>query len=422
MSTEPVHQPSSMCDHSLLNNEVSSVPSSVANNQQTLSLATNNRPSNFEFLTNVVGNSASGDVRYSQSDKTVNVVTYSSERHPENYEVNVNYSTSPNTRVRSALQLSPVPHFLSNPPPQQSRSYTSVNLTLRPPSSEPQPPIDIRSAGSSLTYSTCSYDPRQGFQSQLQIRIGPGGMGSVSAVRTHVPPPPHIYHLPLPLRHHHQLKEEEEEAERTELEASQPHTQVLLRQQLERKNKLQRELCKEKENLRAMQQEVQEMKKDLEQRQRRKQILSLPMVSTVMQKVQELRAEILRLQEECKKMTQEVDHNLDARVPLGETNEEFYKNIYTGQRGFILPPSSQPPSQRPDPGPGPGRGVQSGEPSEGPHWTCSQCTFRNHPLLDKCETCEMPRIMLAGGEMQDIHIHVTHHNFPARRVIHSWVV
>ncbi|PSN34472.1 hypothetical protein C0J52_07565 [Blattella germanica] len=29
---------------------------------------------------------------------------------------------------------------------------------------------------------------------------------------------------------------------------------------------------------------------------------------------------------------------------------------------------------------------------------------------------------LSGGEMQDIHIHVTHHNFPARRVIHSWVV
>ncbi|KAJ9599457.1 hypothetical protein L9F63_010072, partial [Diploptera punctata] len=165
---------------------------------------------------------------------------------------------------------------------------------------------------------------------------------------------------------------------------------ILLLQQLERKNKLQRELCKEKENLRAMQREVQEMRKDLEQRQRRKQTLSLPLVSTVLQRVQELKVEISRLQDECKKMTQEVDLSMDARVPLGETDEEFYKNIYTGQR-FILPSSSQPPPQRPDPGPGPpGRG----EPAEGPHWTCSQCTFRNHPLLDKCETCEMPRIML----------------------------
>jgi hypothetical protein len=55
--------------------------------------------------------------------------------------------------------------------------------------------------------------------------------------------------------------------------------------------------------------------------------------------------EIQRLQEECKRMTHEVDLKLDARVPLGETDEEFYKNIYTGQRGFILPPSPQlPPS------------------------------------------------------------------------------
>ena len=224
MSGEPIHQSNSMCDHSLLNNEVGSVPTSVAN-QQTLSLATNNRPNNFEFLTNVVDNSASEDVTYNQNDRTVSVVTYSSERRPENYEVNVNYSTSPSARVRSALQLSPIPHYLSNPPPQQARSYTSVNLTLRPPSSEPQPPIDIRSAGSSLTYSTCSYDPRQGFQSQLQIRIGPGGMGSVSAVRTQVPPSlPHLYHSPLPLRHHQQLKEHNEEAETTELEIPQAHT------------------------------------------------------------------------------------------------------------------------------------------------------------------------------------------------------
>jgi len=63
-----------------------------------------------------------------------------------------------------------------------------------------------------------------------------------------------------------------------------------------------------------------------------------------LQKVHELRVEIQRLQEECKKMTHEVDMNLDSRVPLGETDEEFYKNIYTGQQGFILPPSSRPPA------------------------------------------------------------------------------
>lgn len=158
MSAEATHHP-----HAMVNNDCDP-------GQQT---------SNFQFLTNV----GESEVR----DRTLSVVTYhSGEERPENYELSVNYSANHSARVRSALQVSPSPHYLC-PPPQQARSYTSVNLTLRPPSSEPQPPIDIRSAGSSLTYSTCSYDSRQGFQSQLQIRIGPGGVGSVSALRTHAP-------------------------------------------------------------------------------------------------------------------------------------------------------------------------------------------------------------------------------------------
>lgn len=27
-------------------------------------------------------------------------------------------------------------------------------------------------------------------------------------------------------------------------------------------------------------------------------------------------------------------------------------------------------------------------------WRCELCTFRNHPLLNQCETCLMPRITL----------------------------
>jgi len=26
-------------------------------------------------------------------------------------------------------------------------------------------------------------------------------------------------------------------------------------------------------------------------------------------------------------------------------------------------------------------------------WSCSQCTFKNHPSLDTCEICDMPRII-----------------------------
>ncbi|KAJ2940434.1 hypothetical protein O0L34_g116 [Tuta absoluta] len=57
---------------------------------------------------------------------------------------------------------------------------------------------------------------------------------------------------------------------------------------------------------------------------------------------------------------------LAKRLEMGGDNERqdsdnFYSNIYTGQ------PSS---------------------------WQCHMCTFRNHPLLDKCEECDMPRIFV----------------------------
>lgn len=95
---------------------------------------------------------------------------------------------------RSDLLLDPRTYYAEpllnvvNTGPQidHTRSYTSVSLTLRPPSSEPQPPIDIRSQGSSLTYSSSSLDPR-GFQSRLQISIGAGAVGTVAAARIRPP-------------------------------------------------------------------------------------------------------------------------------------------------------------------------------------------------------------------------------------------
>lgn len=47
-----------------------------------------------------------------------------------------------------------------------------------------------------------------------------------------------------------------------------------------------------------------------------------------------LKADILRLRAECERLTTAVDMYSDnqSNLPLGETNEEFYRNIYTGQR------------------------------------------------------------------------------------------
>lgn len=67
--------------------------------------------------------------------------------------------------------------------PDARRSLNSVNLTLRPPSADPQPPINIATKGSNLTYSTCSYDSKQGYQNQLQICISEEGNTTLSASR-----------------------------------------------------------------------------------------------------------------------------------------------------------------------------------------------------------------------------------------------
>lgn len=69
-------------------------------------------------------------------------------------------------------------------------------------------------------------------------------------------------------------------------------------------------------------------------------------------------------------------------MPLGETNIEFYRHIYTGQRNSYHSQTSQDDGERVE--------------VDGPRWPCHICTFRNHPLMNKCEQCEMPRILLGN--------------------------
>lgn len=78
--------------------------------------------------------------------------------------------------------------------PQSSspRSFNNVNFTLRQPSDTPQSPIDIK-AGSSLTYSSNSYNAQIGYQSRLEITVNGAG-GAVSASRTR---PRSCYNIPV---------------------------------------------------------------------------------------------------------------------------------------------------------------------------------------------------------------------------------
>ncbi|XP_063904397.1 TGF-beta-activated kinase 1 and MAP3K7-binding protein 2 isoform X2 [Zophobas morio] len=313
-----------------------------------------------------------------------------------NVSLNVNCSMdvvqSP-TRRRSVMQVTPEQPWLQEP--SSPRSYTSVNLTLRPPSSEPQPPIDITSQNSSLTYSTSSFDSQKGLQSRLQITVGPGG-GSVSATRTR---PRSSYH---PEGSVEEVVPYRAGSLNNLAAASEPP--VILKQQA-RIERLKIELRTEKAKLEVMQNEVADLEgnrvKPIEYK-----------IDAEVEK--QLRREIKHLQYQCEQLALEADKNAPVDI-----QEDFYHNIYTGQRGPLNIEGgsrvrrlegryTQPP-------------LSAFQDNEGPKWNCHLCTFLNHPDLDKCEQCEMPRILhVSAAPGDNIHIHVTPRL--SRRVVHPWVL
>lgn len=255
-------------------------------------------------------------------------------------------------RRTSSLQVTPAQPWLQAS--TSPRSFTSVNLTLRPPASTPQDPIDITSQNSSLTYSTSSYDSQKGLQSRLQITVGPSN-GSVSSLRIR----PNSYHP----------EEQPEQQEIVPVRAGSLNNltvntepPVTLKQQA-RIERLRIELNTEKAKLVIMQQEIRELEKS--------RLESEVNVEIERQLLQELK----HLRYQCN------DLELDG--------EAFYNNIYTGQNinEFPTPPPRLRQNSR--------RRLQYQPPPdfEGPKWNCDVCTFLNHPILDKCEQCDFPRIL-----------------------------
>ncbi|KAJ0174485.1 hypothetical protein K1T71_009593 [Dendrolimus kikuchii] len=98
---------------------------------------------------------------------------------------------------------------------------------------------------------------------------------------------------------------------------------------------------------------------------------------------QRLREYVERLRDQCNTLSKKLEMGGNETDDTGN----FYSNIYTGQR-----PSSS--------------------------WQCHMCTFRNHPLLDKCEECDMPRIFVVRAPDG-----ITVRLMPGRRKItRSWVL
>ncbi|XP_066255524.1 TGF-beta-activated kinase 1 and MAP3K7-binding protein 2 isoform X1 [Euwallacea similis] len=273
--------------------------------------------------------------------------------------------------------LTSSPTFSDNSSP---RSFTSVNLTLRPPSVTPQDPIDITSQNSSLTYSTSSFDREKGLQSRLQITVGPGNAGNVSSVRAR----PRSFHLgenatdTLPVRAGSMCNLNS---------VGTDVTPVLLKQQAQI-DRLQIELQTGNTKLVIMRREVEDLENKQSQIAERR---------TAEEMEKQLQMEINHLTYQCEQLAALLENN------------EFYNNIYTGPTGPLLAPQ-RPLSSPSRPAQTPRRPAErrqfvplfSSQDVEGPKWNCSECTFLNHPDLDTCEQCDMLRVYHGTTQRSDL--------------------
>ncbi|XP_054665404.1 TGF-beta-activated kinase 1 and MAP3K7-binding protein 3 isoform X3 [Grus americana] len=163
------------------------------------------------------------------------------------------------------------------------------------------------------------------------------------------------------------------------------YTQALLLHQRARMERLAKELKLEKEELERLKAEVNGMEHDLMQRRVRRDTCTTAIPTS--EEMTRLRSHNRQLQINVDCTLKEVDllqsrGNFDPKATCN-----FYDNI---EPGPVVPPkpykkehqtsSKQTPRTQP-----------RDEDFEGAPWNCDSCTFLNHPALNRCEQCEMPR-------------------------------
>ncbi|CAO1425070.1 unnamed protein product [Diamesa tonsa] len=315
------------------------------------------------------------------------------------------------------------------------RSYTSVNFTLRQPTSilpSPQTPIDIQAGPSSLTYSSSSFDAKQGYQSHLKITVAGNGESCISAVRTksqnsmgnqselsQIDTTINLggnndssSHPPIT------IGTPQQQQQRGFNELSDEELRLVINRQIKQKELLECELTKEREKLDMIRFDI--------------YTLSSPMLTD--RELQLLCNEISRLRNVCELLTDEMDDDQYLMVNSNQRQQpprppppipsalrclSLHQSPYLSQLPNLptqqqripqLPPSysdvmrennniinrnlslngnSQTNVDQQQ------RRSESQENEDyenGQKWTCNMCTFLNHELMSSCEQCEMPRV------------------------------
>ncbi|KAM9206038.1 TGF-beta-activated kinase 1 and MAP3K7-binding protein 3 isoform 4-T5 [Mergus octosetaceus] len=163
------------------------------------------------------------------------------------------------------------------------------------------------------------------------------------------------------------------------------YTQALLLHQRARMERLAKELKLEKEELERLKAEVNGMEHDLMQRRLRR--VSCTTAIPTPEEMTKLRSLNRQLQINVDCTLKEVDllqsrGNFDPKATCN-----FYDNI---EPGPVVPPKPYK-KDHPNNSKQASRTQPRDEDFEGAPWNCDSCTFLNHPALNRCEQCEMPR-------------------------------
>ena len=182
--------------------------------------------------------------------------------------------------------------------------------------------------------------------------------------------------------------------------------QDFLSNQMERRMGLDNQLRRDRAKVNKLRLEVADLEDDV----RTKELLRLgPYEDRRQLKVNmanaksELEDKIRQLQQSCDKMADEVTKLTEGNVPLGETSFAFYDELtekfrrLSSHNGDV---NGESPRETPMANDNNNTNGQGQGQAEGPQWSCTECTFLNHPALDRCEECEMPRITLGTSRQR----------------------
>ncbi|XP_063351599.1 TGF-beta-activated kinase 1 and MAP3K7-binding protein 2 isoform X2 [Pelmatolapia mariae] len=185
-------------------------------------------------------------------------------------------------------------------------------------------------------------------------------------------------HLSDPLSPHRERQSEPRRLSMGSDDAA--YTQALLVHQKARMERLWHELEMKKKKLEKLKEEVNEMENDLTRRrlERSNSASQIPSIDEMKQ----LRSQNRSLQIDIDCLSKEIDL-LQTKGPHFNPGaiHNFYDNI-----GFLGPVPPKPKDT----------GSKSVKPitdqeDEGTQWSCTACTFLNHPALIRCEQCDFPR-------------------------------